>query len=258
MSSQPDLEFTKDSEWNNQRERYWKPLETDLKENNRSAKVAQFKQLYMTGTCDDIPTLRNAERSGAIVIYYPLQTAEGWDFAFQNEYLKPDLFKKFFYDSLENTYINWMPSEEVQLRFFDYFHPEIYQHVVKSRVPIGRDQKIIELEVDLCDLLGRQLSNLIMYVNDDYYTPVIDRRAYFFSCLDKVGDVGPHAEEPAPKCGRIIKRLLKARVQLLGQKVGEKEDKKLEFLDELYSHIANKPVDPSIKKIWQEVVAEYE
>ncbi|WP_445364008.1 hypothetical protein ACJJIQ_05930 [Microbulbifer sp. ANSA003] len=258
MSSQPDLEFTKDSEWINQRERYWKPLEADLKENNRSAKVAQFKQLYLTGTCDDIPTLRNAERSGAIVIYYPLQTAEGWDFAFQNEYLKPELFKKFFYDSLENTYKNWMPSEEVQLRFFDYFHPEIYQQVVKSRVPVGRDQKVVELDVDPYDLFDRMCGCIGSYLRKGYPTILMKRLDYFFSCLDALGDLANSDSKSVEYCIYFIRRFLNNYFEFNPKVILDDQSQQIAFLKRFYDHVANNPVDPSIKKIWQEVVSEHE
>ncbi|WP_444933474.1 hypothetical protein [Microbulbifer sp. JTAC008] len=254
MLISPDLEFTKDPQWISQRLERWKPIEAFLKEDNRRERVLKIKNAFLTGVCEDF----GLARGGSIVLYFPLQEAEGWDFAFMDERVKPEVFKRYFYNSLTSDYEEFFWDQESRLRFFDYFHPKSYQSVIKSRVPIGRNQKIIELKIDLYDLLAKQLSGLILYVEDGFYTPIIDRQAYFFSGLDKVGDVGPHGVGPAPKCGRIIKRLLKARFQLLGQKVGEKEDKKLEFLDELYSHIANNPVDPSIKKIWQEVVAEYE
>lgn len=252
---EPDLSFTQNPEWIAERETHWKPIEEFLKENNRKKTIEQLRKLFFTGE------IENAEdiREGFAVLYYPLQTAEAWDYLFQDARILPKCYKEFFKDSLMGSYADrFFWDKEARLRFFDYFHPATYQPVIKSRVPIGREQKVVEIEVDVYDLFGLMSAKFSQFVNYGNSTVMTQRLEYFFSTLDHVGDLDDANNRQKSKVSRIISRLLESHFRYEPEAdLGEALEQKA-FLTRFYNHIANNPVHPSIKAIWQKVVAEHE
>ncbi|WNZ54639.1 hypothetical protein QT397_17315 [Microbulbifer sp. MKSA007] len=176
MLIQPDLEFTKDPQWISQRLERWKPIEAFLKEDNRRERVLKIKNAFLSGVCEDF----ELARSGSMVLYFPLQEAEGWDFAFMDERVKSEAFKRFFYSSLASDYEEFFWDQESRLRFFDYFHSKDFRLLIKSRVPIGREQKVVELDVDPYDLFDRMCGCIGSYLRKGYPTLLMERLDYFF------------------------------------------------------------------------------
>ena len=252
---QPDLSFTQNPQWISEREEHWKPIEDFLKENNRKKVVDQLKNIFFTGVIVNPEDIKE----GFAILYYPLQTAEAWDYLFQDTRLAPKCFKDYMSAPLMGSYNDKFFWEAgARLRFFDYFHPATYQPVIKSRVPIGREQKVVEIELDVYELFGSMCSKLSQFVNDGNPTILTQRLEYFFSTLDNIGDLEHPDGRKRSKISRIIYRLLQSYFIYEPEiKAGDVLEQKA-FLTRFYNHIANNPVHPSIKAIWQKVVDEHE
>ncbi|WP_394202310.1 hypothetical protein [Marinagarivorans algicola] len=253
--NQPDLSFTKKPKWIAERETHWGPIEGFLKENNRKKVVEQLKKLFFTGVIDNPEDVRE----GFAILYYPLQTAEAWDYLFQDVRLNPKCFKEFMNASLMGSYNEkFFWDDEARLRFFDYFHPATYQPVIKSRVPIGREQKVVEVEVKANELLASMLALMAGFVRRNESPIITERQDYLFSCLDTAGNL----EDAPPLVQRRIKSLLESFTRQHFDFTPEIEipnsNEQKAFLTRFYNHIANNPVHSSIKAIWQKVVDEHE
>lgn len=252
---EPDLSFTQNPEWIAERETHWKPIEEFLKENNRKKTIEQLRKLFFTGE------IENAEdiREGFAVLYYPLQTAEAWDYLFQDARILPKCYKEFFKDSLMGSYADrFFWDKEARLRFFDYFHPATYQPVIKSRVPIGREQKVVEIEVDANELLASMLALIAGFVRRNESPVIAERLDYLFSCLDAAGNLDNSPPLVQRRINSLVESFINQHFEFAPEiEISDPAEQKA-FLTRFFNHIANNPVHPSIKAIWQKVVAEHE
>ncbi|WP_053981528.1 hypothetical protein [Marinagarivorans algicola] len=252
---QPDLSFTQNPQWIAERETHWGPIEGFLKENNRKEVVEQLKKLFFTGVIDNPEDVRE----GFAILYYPLQTAEAWDYLFQDVRLNPKCFKEFMNASLMGSYNEkFFLDDEARLRFFDYFHPATYQPVIKSRVPIGREQKIVQIEVDRFEILRDMAAKFSQFLGGSEVPVIYYRLDYFFSFLDEACDVMDVSNNDKDDiqyfANNFLQRYFKIESDLEPKNRGEQKA----FLVRFYNHIANNPVHPSIKAIWQKVLDEHD
>lgn len=251
---EPDLSFTQNPEWIAEREERWKPIEAFLKEDNRLARVKTIKKYFMTGVCEDF----ELAKGGSIVLYCPLQTDEGWDWAFQNPKLLSPCFSKYWKGSLNSNYSDFFWDKEARLRFFDYFHPATYQPVIKSRVPIGREQNVVEIQVDVYELFDNMCGLMCGFVRSAQHTVVSSRLDYFFSCLDSLSDLENSNPQNQGTIVFFVEWFINQYFNFSPKiEISDPAEQKA-FLTRFYNHIANNPVHPSIKAIWQKVVAEHE
>ncbi|WP_054114290.1 hypothetical protein [Marinagarivorans algicola] len=251
---QPDLSFTQNPQWISERENRWKPIEAFLKEDNRLTRVNAIKKYFFLGECEDF----ELAKTGSIVLYCPLQNAEGWDWAFQNSRLLPTAYLRYWKSSLNSNHEKFFWDDEARLRFFDYFHPATYQSVIKSRVPIGREQKIVQIEVDQFEILRDMAAKFSQFLGGSEVPVIYYRLDYFFSFLDEACDVMDVSNNDKDDiqyfANNFLQRYFKIESDLEPKNRGEQKA----FLTRFYNHIANNPVHPSIKAIWQKVVDEHE
>ncbi|WP_054112491.1 hypothetical protein [Marinagarivorans algicola] len=253
--NQPDLSFTKKPKWIAERETHWGPIEGFLKENNRKKVVEQLKKLFFTGVIDNPEDVRE----GFAILYYPLQTAEAWDYLFQDVRLNPKCFKEFMNASLMGSYNEkFFWDDEARLRFFDYFHPATYQSVIKSRVPIGREQKIVGVDVDVHELFVLMCGCMGNYLRRGLPTILIHRLDYFFSCLNELGDISEPTMVTIDDCNNYVERFTRQYFNFTPKTKLDDDSEQKAFLVRFYNHIANNPVHPSIKAIWQKVLDEHD
>lgn len=251
---EPDLSFTQCPEWIAEREERWKPIEAFLKEDNRLARVKTIKKYFMTGVCEDF----ELAKGGSIVLYCPLQTAEGWDWAFQNLKLLSPCYSRYWKSSLNNNFSDFFWDKEARLRFFDYFHPATYQPVIASRVPIGREQKVVEIELDVYELFGIMIAQMSGFVRKNERPILLTRMEYFFSCLDALGDLDDADRMSREQIEFFLIMFVNQYFNFTPKiEIPDPTEQKA-FLARFYNHIANNPVHPSIKAIWQKVVDEHE
>lgn len=252
---QPDLSFTQNPQWISEREEHWKPIEDFLKENNRKKVVEQLKNIFFTGAIDNPEDIKE----GFAILYYPLQTAEAWDYLFQDPRLAPRCFKDYMSASLMGSYNEkFFWDDEARLRFFDYFHPTTYQPVIKSRVPVGRDKEFIAIDVDVCELFAMMCGRMGNYLRRGLPSVLLHRLDYFFSCLDELGDLSQSNVDVVSDCRHYVERFARQYYNFTPKKKLDDDSQQKAFLTRFHNHIANNPVHPSIKTIWQKVVDEHE
>ena len=252
--NQPDLSFTKNPEWMAEREQRWKPIEQFLKEDNRLARVNTIKEYFFHGKCEDF----ELAKTGSIVLYCPLQNEEGWDWAFQDSRLLPNAYLRYWKSNLNSNHEKFFWDNEARLRFFDYFHPTTYQPVIKSRVPVGRDKEFIAIDVDVCELFAMMCGRMGNYLRRGLPSVLLHRLDYFFSCLDELGDLSQSNVDVVSDCRHYVERFARQYYNFTPKKKLDDDSQQKAFLTRFHNHIANNPVHPSIKTIWQKVVDEHE
>ncbi|MBK8969879.1 MAG: hypothetical protein IPM37_00360 [Hahellaceae bacterium] len=157
-----DLSFTKDPQWIAEREKLWGPLEEILKPEIRRKELEAVRKYFFTGEQTKEYPLRDGERVG----YFPLQTAEGWDYAYRDLVSLQDVFRQ----ELEMWIFNQSSTRtpEQDLAYWDYFFGPTFEPIVRSRVPVGRAGKIVEVKLNSMRVLGAILAGFVNWVNGSY------------------------------------------------------------------------------------------
>ena len=196
----PDLTFTNDPEWKEKRLAVWRENEADLKSEFRKKDLKSIEHYLMTG--DQVENYRLSDK--ALLGYFPLCTAEGWDYVYQSLVKKPDLFEYEFYYSTHGNK-NMQATHQEKLRYFDYYHPEVFSPVIKSRVPICGEY--VEINVDSLKLFDFMAAKLTQMIEKDRFSICFYRKEYFFSTLLTANFDGDDRESQSA-CN-LLKRLMK-------------------------------------------------
>lgn len=263
MSKNIDLSFTKDPEWMAKREKLWKPIGKSLREDFKKSKVEEIKYYFMTGDF-----LNGQYLTGnACVLWFPLATNEGWDYVFENNVFKPEVFEYNFYHSLNNQDGVFLTDEE-ELAFWDYFHPREYQPEITSRVPIGREKEFVTIKVNPHKIASCMAINCFSFLTESWWkkNPKFYKRIeYFYSTL-------PHLEwekedyfKMAPESMSIRKFTVLAEylfdLNIVKNKYPEDEAgglSRMEFRDMLIARIEGMDNLPQkLKDVWHEVKSRY-
>lgn len=246
--NKPNLSFINDKEWIAERNRYWKVIEVNLKSDFRSKDLKCINHYYMTGK--QIEGYRLSD--GALLQYYPLANAEGWDFVLENLVEMSSIFEHDFYYSVYGNYIGFGTLEE-KLRYFDYYHPNSFQSVVKSNVPVGQNKDEVELIIDKLKIFHFIASSLIRFIDKNQSSICFYRSTYFYSLLcfldtqDMKQGGDPHY---------FLSRMMRLACNYK-PKVENNDPKKVQyFLSDFSEKLDTLELDTSVKKLWQEIKQE--
>lgn len=184
----------------------------------------------------------------ALLGYFPLCTGEGWDYVYQSLVKKPDVFESEFYYSTHGNK-NMQATDQEKLRYFDYYHPEVFSPVIKSRVPICGEY--VQINVDPLKLFNFMASMLIQMIEKDRFSICFYRKDYFFSVLQVVNFDGIDSE--SQRATRLLKRFMK-NACAFQPKIAPKDSKNhTQFLSNLRDQFEFNTEKLSIKNIWKRV-----
>lgn len=245
-----DIGFINDPEWKKERDSLWGPIEQSLKTDLRKIQLTALKRYYFTGELSEHYKISDS----ALLYYFPLYTSAGWDYVFQYLVKDPSAFEYDFYYSIHDR-SRLMPSMKEQLQYFDYFHPVIYQPNIRSRVPIGADGKIVEIQVDKLKLFCFLASQLITFVERNESALCYYRRDYFFSMLPFISPEESHGENT--RTYTFLRRFMRQACNYSPKVEFTDPDKKPQkFLKEFAGKLDTLDLDSSVKELWNEVKQE--
>ena len=252
-----DLSFTKDPVWIECRNKKWSSFSEGLKDSFRKKEIEIIKHYFFTGEL--LEDYRISE--GARLNQFPLATHEGWDYVF--EYLVEDVgvFEERLYLSVQDR--SDLFSQDEQLSMWDYFLGDRYAPVVKSRVPVGREKKIVELELNYPKLLTLIMASLSTWIGDvDAYgdnPKWVVKIDYFYSMLPYFKNeyfLNTQKRSKEAKAARMIVRLMTDALTYTADANYEPHRKAfLENLIHTFDTMENLP--DCLKAKWAEVKAEY-
>ncbi|MCB9236274.1 MAG: hypothetical protein H6581_31790 [Bacteroidia bacterium] len=175
-----DLSFTKDPDWIAEREKMWEPLAENLSEDMRKKEVEARKVYFFTGAqLENFPIA-----DVGLLRFFPLQTPEGWDYVYEKLVRKPITFEEELNSWIFNQSSTRTPEQE--LAYWDYFFGPTFEPIVRSRVPVGRAGKIVEVKLSPIKVLGAILSGLSGWLRQGLYgnSPKwVSRKEFFHSLL---------------------------------------------------------------------------
>lgn len=199
-----DLSITKNPEWLESRQAIWDSLEEDFKEGLKKRELLELKEYCFTG----IFSGQREFSDRAYFKWFPLQTPEGWDYVFENLVNKQKVFEDSFYATLGDLTGSGLTSEQ-ELAMWDYFAGEVFQPVVTSRAPIGKQKKVVSFQVD-CETIAAKFSGFLdswlsgLYGNDPKWKK---RIGYFITFMESLSDDFFERDEDgrlAKKGGRCV------------------------------------------------------
>ncbi|MEH6470447.1 MAG: hypothetical protein V7752_04285 [Halopseudomonas sp.] len=180
-----DLSFTQDPQWIAQREELWAPVEKRLKKENRKKELLDIKQYFMTGVEGQVKKVSDHGK----IRFFPLQNPKGWDYVIANQLKDPKSFK-FIVDLIfQGSSEEFEPFDTVEK--WDYFLDPVFEPILTSRVPMGRDGEKLTLELDPLETFCRVAQPLddALRLGDGGDKPRwLLRSAYFFSLLPYITD----------------------------------------------------------------------
>lgn len=253
-----DLSFIQDPQWNKKREEAWGLVEPRINDEYRKKELEEVKRYFFTG---EPPSNAKISDFGKL-IYFPLQSPEGWDYVFQNLVRDPKFFEEQLYQSVfEQTFS--ILSLEQELRLWDYFLGEgLYQENIKSRVPIGKNQEYVEIKIHHAKHLSNILAHLSTWVEDDQAygdkPKWVIKKDYFFSMLTGVGNqyfLTAEKRSQEARAGRLLTYLMSNAADSLAGHSYERH--RNDFL-QLFAHQLDTMdgLCPELKTRWQQVKAE--
>ena len=258
-----DFSITKDPKWIAQRELTWKSLEEDFKEGLRGRELDDLKSYFFTGV---VPGGRRYPDL-ALFNWFPIQAAEGWDYVFQRLVQKQQSFEEIFYFSFESlSHRAFDDSQELEL--WSYFTGDVFNAEIKSRVPVGFDNKFVNFSLNYEKLgksIGRSINSwLAGYFGEkpkwikkqNYYFDFVGTFENSFFDVDSYGD-------PVSAAAYILKKQMNY-IFVFGEEfsfdepVGESGmySRKC-FLSNLRDYLDSMKMPPLMKKTWEEVKSKY-
>jgi|GEM_PF-3729538 len=244
----PDLGFTNDETWKNQREILWAHIEVEIKKNLRKKELASVKNYFFTGNLDGgYPVSDNS-----LILYFPRQDFEGWDYVFSTLVKKVDRFEHNFYYSVYG-YPDVMPEMNTRVLFFDYFHAETFSPSIRSRIPIGKEGVVVEINANKYRLMGFFLSDLVALMEKGKETICENRVRYFFSLLSEF-DLDGTDKNMEERNMRLFRRIL---VQCV-KKSDPDDASKLSFAKDLAHFLESHKAPQALLDLWSEVKQEKE
>lgn len=252
-----DLSFTRDSEWIKERERLWEPRGKSLSSDFTPQQVADIKQYFMTGTPGD-----SYKEDAGKLGYFPLQTPEGWDYVLEHVFQE----SKSFEDSVRLAYQDRSDVAHLapqELERWDYFFSEEFEPVIRSRVPVGKEQKVIELDLDPYDIFCRISAGVMGFIEKGKggeWPKWIEKQSYYWSLFPYISDSSFNEEDNTPEGDSVyyVRRLLKNYHRINVKKPYEDPNKTRpkflkmmeEKMDEMYSQLC-----PKVQQLWDEAKA---
>ncbi len=247
----PDMSFTQDVEWQIAREKAWAPLESGLKTDFRKKEIACIKQYFFTGV---IPEGYHLDDDGALLSHFPLVTPEGWDYVLQYLVKDKEVFEYKFYYSIYGG-ADGHDSIEKQLDYIDYFHPDTYQPVIKSRVPVGKEGEVVTVEVDLYRLFCFFASRFTKFVERGGEPPLgFYRLDYFFSMLPLLDDTEENDE--TERAFGLLRRIMKQAYKFSPKVEYNDTERQFEFLNKVREYLEGDSASSSVKELWVSVKKE--
>ena len=187
-SKKPDLSFTENPTWKQEREVLWAPLEVTLKEAYRKKDIAARKIYFFTGEItNDFKEGGKVEGDTSLLEWFPLPEAAGWDYVLSELTPRADIYEYEYYHSILGPAYG-ISGMDSKLRYFDYFHPSMFQPLVRSRVPVGKEGSIVEFTADPIKICENMASQFIGFILKDRQTHCYFRRKYFFDLLSVLND----------------------------------------------------------------------
>lgn len=254
-----DFSITRDAKWIAQREEVWKSLEEDFKEGLRKKELADLKEYFFTGI---VPNGRKYPDL-ALFNWFPIQTAEGWDYVFQQLVQKPQSFEKIFYFSfseLEHRAFN----EKQELDLWDYFAGDSFSPVVASRVPVGPQKQFVQFDIDPDTLSSKIGGAIILWLQGGYggNPKWIRRINYYLEFAESLDDshfVLDSDGDPKTLAGRILRRLMIGALKPdeFLQRDNKNNDARIQFLSMFKNRIDEMELAPLKRKTWEEVKLKY-
>ncbi|ACE83939.1 hypothetical protein [Cellvibrio japonicus] len=253
-----DLSITKDPEWIKRREALWKPIGESLSEGLRKKEVEKVHHYFMTGT------LRDGEEmsDGAKFYWFPIQTPEAWDYIFEHMFDTKEAaseFEKIFYFQFGDMSGRAL-DESQELAMWDYFAGEIFRPVIASRVPVGKEKKIVGFDIDYGKIAAKfslgikgWLSGL--YANEPKWITKIN---YFSSYLEQLPDNVFEKDDEGEfihRAAKIIKSMFKSIIDCqsqVGSLDGDALEARMKFLTNFPMVLDSLVVSNEIKELWQE------
>lgn len=256
-----DLSITKDPEWIKEREELWKPIGESLSEGLKKKEVEKVRHYFMTGT------LRESEEmsDGAKFYWFPIQTHEAWDYIFEYAFNTKDAaseFERIFYFQFGDMSGRAL-DEDQELTMWDYFAGDTFKEVATSKVPIGKDKKIVSFHVDHGNIAA-EFSLFMDRWNSGICSdnPKWKKRInYFLTFIKSIPDESFTRRDdgkPSTREGRCIKKVFNSICNpVYGDEDHKLEGDKLEIRKEfngyLFDIFENMTMPSNMKSVWEEI-----
>ncbi|KZZ50187.1 hypothetical protein A3759_17205 [Thalassolituus sp. HI0120] len=253
-----DLTFTKDPIWIKEREAIWKSWSPGLEREMNLKSLNVYKKYFFTGLLEEGDELYDS----AIFECHPLQSEEAWDYILSNIVRKSSVFEDLVKGTLqdrsnEKLFPHMAPYE---LERWDYFFDEVFNTVVKSRVPVGENQEVSEVELDpvkvFC-LISSGIMGAIERGSGGDNPKWFERSSYYWSLFPMLKDCFFEAERRSPeaKSIRYISRLF-ATTHIHDQKIPyvDSNGARSDFLKEMEEEVEGmySSLCSGIQKLWDE------
>lgn len=249
-----DLSITKDSDWIKSREVVWSSLEEDFKEGLRKKELQELKTYFFSGV---FPGQRDfADR--AYFKWFPLQTAEGWDYVFEYLVKHEKVFEDSFYAALGDlTGSGLFPEQE--LAMWDYFAGDKFRQEVTSRVPVGKEGKMVSFSVDREKIGSLVCGSVNSWLKGGYSNNPkwIKRSDYYFSFIENLKDeefIPNDRGSPVSNGAYFVKALMSHMYSFNpAQNMDEEGIKvRIEFLQSARARLAKMDMPPRMKDLWKQ------
>lgn len=250
-----DLSITKNPEWIQSRQAVWETLEEDFKEGLRKKELQELKTYFFTGV---FPGQRDFP-DRAYFKWFPLQTPEGWDYVLQYLVSEGKVFEDSFYASLGDLTGSGLTPEQ-ELMQWDYFAGEEYKPTITSRVPVGKEKKIVSFNVDAGKIAAKFSLGIKGWLSGTYVDEPkwIKKINYFTSFISQLPDSTFEKDgdgEFIHRAAKAIKSIFKALIdsQLIVDSSGhELTEEKKRFLVAFPIILDNLDASQGLKTLWKE------
>ena len=192
--------------------------------------------------------------------YFPLQTAEGWDYAYRDLVSLQDVFRQELEMWIFNQSSTRTPEQE--LAYWDYFFGPTFEPIVRSRVPVGRAGKIVEVKLNPMRVLGDILAGLVVWVDEGAFGTQpkwVSRKFYFKSLIDYIKQISFDADNSSPEArvGRLISRLMKFSKNYTPKTPAVDPEQNREKFLEWFADSLNRSdgIPDCVKERWQKIKA---
>ena len=143
-------------------------------------------------------------------------------------------------------------SDKEKLRYFDYYHPEVFSPVIKSRVPICGEH--VEINVDPLKLFDFMAAKLVQMIEKDRFSICFYRKEYFFSTLLTANFDGD--DRDSQSACNLLKRLMKNACVFQPKVVPRDDTNHVQFLSDLKRCLESNTENLRVDGIWQQVKEE--
>lgn len=252
-----ELSIIKDPAWIKKREEQWKIVSPSLGENLRKKQLEVIHHYFLTG---EIKEGESISSEGAKFSWFPIQTPEAWDYLFEYVIKSPQEFEDRFYFQFGDLSKRALTPEE-ELQMWDYFAGDTFKSVIASRVPVGKEKKIITFSVDKEEISSRLIRYLDSWVEGKTCdNPKWKQRInYFLTFLSEMPD--EHFKERdcdgdfSTRGGRCIERvfecLTKPQYDLSSISESSAAIRK-SFIEDLYKKVDQVNMPPLMRSCWEE------